>query len=127
MRPEPTWIRAARGPMPARTPRLDALILTPGATRIPNPILTMLSALGATRNRHGALFGGSPPGVRRSRSACPVIAEGHVDRLNVALRVAPGAAETAWLPVGLVVRLPMHLRPGRFLACSSLSDLLVTA
>ena len=40
-------MRAARGPMPARTPRLDALIRTPGATRIPNPTLPILPPLGA--------------------------------------------------------------------------------
>lgn len=33
--------------MPARTPRLDALIRTPGATRIPNPTLPILPPLGA--------------------------------------------------------------------------------
>jgi hypothetical protein len=67
VRPEPTWIRAARGPMPARIPRLDALIRTPGMMRIPNPINATLDpeVYELTRRLYDSQ---ATPSLSRSRS-----------------------------------------------------------
>ena len=41
-RPAPAWTRAARGPMPARTPRLVTLTLTPGSTECRSPFTLLV-------------------------------------------------------------------------------------
>ncbi len=66
MPPEPTCSRATRGPMPARIPRVDALMRTPGMMRMLKPmgisLLSRPACPGTLRLREAT----RPPRTRRA-------------------------------------------------------------